>query len=498
MTIEEFNQKLLEAEEKFNFFDVEIFGKKIWGLLRFNYYLLDEVYADNDGISYNMDLFPKCNFFELIIKHLNNPGYDFLFRDLPCFLSQKDILYITEKYDIKYNTGRERKKVIEDYILSTPDNISYAILEYALSEGSYINFDMFKDKYYFSHEMLTALYKNNYNISREEVSSILLDKIILPLEKFFNKPIVDRVRILMIDICMFYILYSDIYNSFFSYILKKVKPKLVIFTEIYFITPILVEALRNQNIISANITFMYILVDEKYIGYSSNLKFNRYNPDYVICKGEIERDWFAKETHECKYGISKKNLLPIGNLSLNERFLRAKKSKYPFNEIKRYLVISSGFNKLKEFTLKLSKSLQEEKIEIIYKLHPLEFHKINEFIQYFKNTNVKIKADVSIYNLIETADLIIGEESNAIYESARFYKPIFIYNRFYKTHPLVKHNIATGISSVDDFLNKIKNPEKMTTTPENISYFYADNAKENYQNFLREVIGKNNHSTIYS
>lgn len=492
MTIEEFNKKLLEAEEKFKFFDVEIFGKKLWGLLRFNYYLLDEIFDEDLEISIQANKESRVDLYKFITNHFKNPCHDLLFKDLPFCMSQKDILYITERKNINCNSGIERKKVVDDYILSTPDNISYAILEFTRNENSYRDLGRPKNMYYFSNEMITALYKTNYNITLKEVLDALLNTIILPLENFFQKRISNRVKNYMIDISMFHIVYDNAYYSFFSSILKKAKPKMVIFEDFYWFTPILIDVLKSQSIISVIINTNYNIADEQNIAYNTNFKVNTYVPDYIICRGNIERDWFAKEIHGCKYGISKDNLLPIGNISLNERFLRAKKSKYLFNNVKRYLIISSGYTTLKEFALKLSKSLQDEKIEIIYKLHPLEFSQINEFTQYFKDNNVKIKADVSIYNLIETADLIIGEESNAIYESARFYKPIFIYGRFYKTHPLVKHNIATGIASVEDFLEKIKNPEKITTMPENISYFYADNAKENYQKFLRKILKKDN------
>lgn len=85
---------------------------------------------------------------------------------------------------------------------------------------------------------------------------------------------------------------------------------------------------------------------------------------------------------------------------------------------------------------------------------------------------------------------MIGEESTVLYESLKFGKNIFIYGEFSKTHPLVIQNLAIGIENVEDFLEKTKDLTNLNINYKAANYFYADNAKENYQKFLRGAINK--------
>jgi len=490
MTKEEFNAEWLKAEELCNLFDVEICGKKIWKYIRitsdmyFFDYELENVYQ-NGRCWANM---PKGNIIDLFFNYVKNPYRDMFCKDNPLFSRSTDLLYVVNRQNT-YRNGKFIHRTIGDYIISTPKDISYSVLEWIPAENDLQYYHLNKNQYFFSHEMVTALFKCNDRVSETIIIKELENKIIKPIEKTTQIRFSDKMKACMVDQVIFYIIYGDAYHNFYNYILKKIKPKLVIYSlfELPFVQ-ILMDVCVENNIKISEIQWGmgFSMIYE--LGYSANFNNKFIAPTYFMGYGDFSKKMFSKEYTHCKYGIGEENSISIGKIVLNESAIAANKNKLIHKNNKYYLIISSIYPQIIDFTIELAKKIKDKNIKIIYKLHPGESNRPDPKLKILKEHNVIIKDKVSIYSIIEWSDYIIGTESTALYESAKFGKPVFIYGEFSKTHPLVKKNVAIGIESVDDFLNKLKEPQNLNINPDAINYFYADNAKKNYQKFLNEII----------
>jgi hypothetical protein len=146
---------------------------------------------------------------------------------------------------------------------------------------------------------------------------------------------------------------------------------------------------------------------------------------------------------------------------------------------------------LAEMAVALSKKLNPEKYEILYKLHPREYHswRLN-YPKNFADANLQILTNVDLYELLNQSDVHIGVYSTTIMESLAFGKPLILFKTFGVHHfaDLVAAGRAILVETVDEMAQVIPRQLKFNADSKDISYYWESNSKEKILRRIQEIL----------
>ena len=157
------------------------------------------------------------------------------------------------------------------------------------------------------------------------------------------------------------------------------------------------------------------------------------------------------------------------------------------NDKKKILFISQASigDKLVKLACELNNIIDNEKYEIIYKLHPGEFSIWKEKYKELRNYSIKtIANEIDLYELFSKSSIQVGAYSTAIYEGLGFGLDTYIY-QIYGTNifeDLCKEGFITYINSANEL--KIYLERKSTNKKINEEYLWK---KDSLNNIIKEI-----------
>ena len=208
-----------------------------------------------------------------------------------------------------------------------------------------------------------------------------------------------------------------------------------------------------------------------------SVECKKHLPDYLLTYGQFWNDHMR--TPAVKIVVGNPHL----SLAL-EKFKNEKRQ----NGNKKILIISEGTinSPLVQLTKELEKKLQNEKYEIIYRIHPEEIASEEGYKELYTCKNVTISKTGDIYDLFFNSDYVVGSASTALFEANAFHKIIFIYDTFI-SRLYIPSELGIWFKDADELYYKIKNITEVNSK-ENMDYYWADNWSQNYKKFIDSVL----------
>ncbi len=470
----DFCSSFCEIETKYKLFDVEFNGIKYWKHARYfvRHMILHKIYGIGNPFWFDYD---RKNEWKLS-KYIH--GYqrvtDFVFHNINIGL-KKDILLFSFNRRIK--DGKNYVSPVTDEI-SLKLNRSHYTVESPYCGGYYRPTPIRGIKYY-------DVWKN---VGED-------DKLRIPINRgCFRKQILkffenefdiefsnDEKRILLTNI-NFYIMYRNDLMKNYKKIIKKISPKVVLYTCAYIgDMVVLTEVLKEMNIPSIELLHGYITETDVTYNYS-DIGLNNTLPDYIFVYSQIQKDLI-------KWGIPKENIRVVGWPWLEKKKNEVSENIGKQNRKKTLLFISCGNPVIAKYMKVLEKNLDCNQFEIIFKLHPTEYKvwkekypAIPDGIQVIDNN----EHDIHFY--LKKSDIVVGIASTVLYEAAIY--PVLIYILAEGMHERMKIIIKSGRAKlVHDEIELLScilnNPEK--EYKEDFSFF-AEHAIDNINNEIERII----------
>lgn len=489
MEIKDFFKELLEVEQKYNFFEQEIQGIKPWKYLRISSFeLWDEMgytYYDSHWINN----FKSADLQRAIDRRNNNESLKDRFEQDGLKFEHSDVLYFT--FNTRYKLfDKDFNNYIDDYILSTPDDLSYTVLEWSLRETEHRALNpATPNLQYISHEMIIARFGSNPIEDYDDIYDEMEEKFFDPIEKEMKFYIKYRTKKKFVYDVVCHLQFEDAYRKYYEYILKQVNPSIVMFYNPHEIsTRVLIDVCKKLGIVVCEISHGFVKTSPMYC---SNIEKELLYPDYVISFGTELINKLSRESYGCLYGVGENNIIPIGKplLSMVSQFYNSITDKKK-DETKQILIIGTPLESYWGFVESLSEKLKGLNVTALYKEHGTEYNrKISQLIKAEEN-GIKIIKQSYLYELIMNSDYIIGYTSTAVIESARLGKKPIIFMDENGYSEYADFRLAYPVRNADECIKKLKDRNDDWYSTDNIEYFYCSDPEEKYKKFLHDVVAK--------
>ena len=289
------------------------------------------------------------------------------------------------------------------------------------------------------------------------------------------------------DLCemIHYVWECSCFSRFYSEMLKRVSPKLLIVSSYYSVINMII--IREANRLGIpTVEMQHGTIGNEHVAYNciAGDVTNDAAPKYMLVYGRFEQDVMRSF-------VARKNIYKVGN-----PFLNSLRDHRPAGNsaCKSLLVISfiSDNEDLIRFTLQMREL--DSNMRIVYRFHPEE--RIDAaVIRQFESEEIECSSDfsVSIYELIMDCDYCIGTLSTALYEALCFKKPSFVLSRDVAESDLREaEKFLPHVSSAEEFSRLIAHSESRDDTERIAEYFYEPDTGL-LRKALRSIMKENQH-----
>jgi hypothetical protein len=244
---------------------------------------------------------------------------------------------------------------------------------------------------------------------------------------------------------------------------------------------IITKVAKQMNIATAEI--QHGLLD---IGYQyadkliRNPLFALHKTDYILTFG----DYFSKFIRSSSKNIS------IGNAFLEKKVEELNKQSRSPSSVPRIVFITQ-----REYTdglipiLKEALQAAEVDYNLIIRLHPSDTTGQSKYESFFGTAVTSFSIVEDIYELIQSADYIIGSYSTALYECSCFGKTPFIHRNEFSDH-FVPPGIGILFETAAELAQLLKTPMPPVNGVKK-EYYWKVDSEENFLNFYSTHISKN-------
>lgn len=404
---------LLDIEKKFDLFDIEINGFKVWWMSRYKIYELIDCEFKKIENANNISTPLKYKFSKLIyLKSLNFKINSY---------KKSDILCICGDDMRKKKVDGKAFDILFDYIGEYDKDTSYSILNTLSGKGFYKN----------------AYTKNCYNMAnmafrdyahRKMWRFILKKKHIRYINSIFDnveKYLYNKYSInvsLKKEVCKQSAVIIKEFNRARK-ILKKVNPKVLYSDCAYSPTNLIfVYAAKNLNI--PVVEYQHGLINERHVGYIYNKKVEKEDPipDFLCVYGSHFEKVIRKVNPQ-----SNLNIIQHGNLFLYEQLIK-RQSDIKREKVYDYLITTQGKLYASYWVEFIKDLLNEDKTsKILVKVHPNE---MLEYKNYYKDIinepRITFTNNVTVYDCFKISKKHLSCFSTCHYEALTYDLPTYV------------------------------------------------------------------------
>ena len=470
----DFCKKFCELEANYKLFDVEFNGIAYWKHARYFVYNMIRYKIYGTSVPFWFDNDKRDEWKLSRYTHGYQKLTDMLLHNIH-LCTQKDVLLFS--FNRRVKDGKKYVSPVTDEISLRLER-SHCIIEAPYCGGYYRPTPIKGIKYFDVWNGVGEDTKLRAPLNRGRFRKQILKIFENEFDIEFTN---EEKKILLVNI-NYYIMYrGDLINNY-KKIIKKIAPKVVLYTCAYIgDMVVLTEALKEMNIPSIELLHGY--VEDATVNYNySDINLNNALPDYIFVYSQIQKDIIH-------WGIPKKQVRVVG-----WPWLEKKKNEMPAvvdrqTKKKTILFISCGNPVMAKYMEVLSRNLDLNNYEIIFKLHPTEFA---EWKEQYHNLPDKIQVidnnEHDIYFYFAKSDMVIGIVSTALYEAAIYPVPIYILaeDMYEKMNILLKSKRAQLVNDEIALLSCITKDSgtgyKIDTS------FFAEHAVENINNEIEKII----------
>lgn len=443
-------REIKNLEHKNNLFQLKNnCGLYFWDIVRYDVFyqiLIDKGIFNPSGSSKHQSTTLQ-RIYRLIHAAFNLIFFSFM-------TSKKDILFYTVSRNFDSN-GYNYDAVLKDLIESTDSN--YYIETFFNSKHS----QPFNNRYW-----LHAL-QLNHKFIKSRASSIEYDWVSKIINQSFN---LDR------DWGVFIAEIIDRYSNekkAYLKILKKVKPKVLIFNRNGFLAP-LVSAAHQMNVKVFEMQHGSITPASLFYNYPEDINLTHLStlPDTLFLLG----DYWSKSVSG---GVEK---IIIGNNEIYRELVRERSNH-------RVLTVISGkfvFEELIAFTVQLSEHIPDYKI--YFKLHPGEqMHRKPAKEKTATKTNIEVVYDeMSVERLLQKSQSVLLIQSTCAYSALQAGCNLFVLKRHYyqESSDIFGFDNVYLVDNIMDALNGLRKKSKASDVE-----FFTDFKEDRFKKIIKQELG---------
>ena len=301
-------------------------------------------------------------------------------------------------------------------------------------------------------------------------------------EKEFSITFTKEEKTILITNINYFIMFREELMANYSKILKKINPRLVLYTTSYIGEwVVLTETLKQLKIPCAEILHGY--VDKHYLPYNYlKVGINDAQPDYIFVYSQLQKE-------NVNWGISLDNIRVAGYPEGERRAAELLADSRNRDSI-RITFISSMAPAIEKYINILADNLDMKKYEILFKLHPNEYTSWREI---YTSLSDKIQIidhnENDIHHYLVSSDIIVGINSTALYEATFYPANIYILKEdsYENMELLIRSETAFLVEDGRQLLSFIlQNKGNSCKSNENI---YKRNSISNINSEIRNIIG---------
>ncbi len=470
MTEKELVDLFLLYEEKNSLFDWNINGIKIWQYVRFSifeeirciYFNISKSFANPPQPSFSGTMSPSIIFDKYISRNIK-------------FRGRKDVLIVSHPRKIIDQSNYYRD--IYTCWLDSELTLSHLVLDLNTRDGDYI---LQKSHNILTHDYHAFAEKNKLTPSSHLASkNDVLRIVIRPLESLYGITISTSKKNRLLSYINFVLAYKDSYECYYTYVINKIHPRVVILPVGYGTTNQFLISVAHKNGIPV-IELEHGSATESHVAYNYSRKMNLESfPDYFFSFGTYN-------VTKVRWPIDNKNVIPVGFPELERNIKSIPSSKITI------VFISCEFRIMDNMVRELYDLLDKSKYQIIYKLHPKEMKDYQTLVSpTFWGTTVEVvhNLDKSLYDCLSQASWVVGMSSTALYEATAFDTKVAIIDHIYSafSKPLYETGKALLVNDMEHLARCIK--ENSFIPNKDISFFERNSINKMDYNIHKIVCG---------
>lgn len=440
-------------------YDKKLFDDKI-NNINYWYYIRENIYEKlNNQINKNCTISnnsPKHSFIHYL-KLLYNLIINYFFYNPLLFLKKKDVLILSCSRRIKDDKSYE---CIYTDIISKNLKPSYYVFEEAF-EYIHLKPVATKNLRYLDYIKVNSAIKKRlfklFKINKlVQVDRIKIKELVEDINLKFSVSISKHEIIAFVEDTL------QSYNCTYSYyekILKKVKPKAIIEICHYEFTKLLINEVAKNNGVKI-IELQHGVIGTNHEAYNFYEKINiKSYPDYIFLFGEYWKK-------NARFPIENSNLMVTG-FPYFENKIKSIKKRVVQKKIILFISQPGIGEELSNLAVQLKTSLQQDKYEIVYKLHPLEYYDWENKYSNLTNNAISViaKSNESVYDYFNISYCQVGVYSTAIFEGLAFNLKTIILKTYGHEfmRDLYQNGIATLVTNANEVLEVLENSEIATS-----------------------------------
>ena len=463
----DFIDSFLKFEAVNNMFDVKVYNIKVWNYIRFTIYT---------GLLSLFDIDKSVMQVDILKGEYKKGIKEYIRENIICnqrFVTHRDVLIIP--HERKYKTNDDYYRCIYTNLIDETIKQSHYILDSQSVFGDYTP-QKSKNVIYSKKDKFEKKENNNNTYKKCKIEEFET-KIIQPLENYFKISIPQEIKKQWKEILDNYLYRRRYLVSYYTYILNRVKPKVIMMVVSYsFDRMILCEIAKEKSI--PVVELMHGVMTKGYLPYCFPKRMQLESfPDFIFT--------FGKHEYTEKLPISSKRVLPVGFPEL-EQYTKCKKT----HKRKQILFISQGQVEIAQIAKELSDSISDDEYEIIYKLHPKEYASWQKDLgEYLRKPNIQVAGDYNhtVYEYLSQADWVVGIYSTVLFEATAFDTKIAILksSMSINVEKLFQNGHAVLVDGAKELKEAIEKNEEMNNPTDE---FFTSNSLYNIQHNVDRII----------
>ena len=474
MTSTDVLEKFLKTEYDYQMFDKTCSGVKIWQYVRTFVYpvVLNKLLGINSTQTSISNIRPH----DEVLKTLHG-WFEYKVKRNIFFANNRDVLIFSSPFRVE--DGEFYYRDIHTSRIDDGLSLSHYVLDRRVAPTSIVlsksknmlTFDIEKFEYVYGVE------KNN-KANKHELECYFLQ----PIEREFGIVFSLKERKKIFNFANSRVFWNESFTKYCKYLIKKIKPKAILFVCLAdLINQIVCVVAGELNIPTIELQHGTIFEFIPYYFYKpSETKLSGF-PDYFFSYGDYEKEI-------SRMPIPQNHIVSVGSPEIENRLICPSET-YNSDKKKKIVFISSFFKETAEVARQLSFLLDDEKYEVVYKLHPKEILTWEGKMGYlFKDTKIKVIDELdSIHNYLKDADWVVGTASTGLFEATcyKHVKIAYINNYGAIDHPLISKGKAVPVYTAFELQKTIEEDSFSS----NKDYdFYKLNSMANINREIERII----------
>lgn len=474
MQLDEFMNSFLEFEETYELFKVKINNERIWHYLRLDVY--NDLLNEKGYVTFERKLTSKK-------AENRNKTLEYMWKkNISCnqFLAHKRAVLIVS-HGRKYKDGDKYYKCPYTHLLDLSLSNSHYVLDVKTPDGNY-ELQKSNNILYFDIDKFNRIKRVHF--PKESVSKLEIEKKIMkPIETYFGISIGLEIRKKWFNRVIFFIHTKRYYINYYSYLLKKIRPKIILIAYAYgFERMLLCEVAHRMHI--PVVELQHGIIGAEHIAYNfKKLMHLSSFPDYVFTFGQYEKE-------RTRFPIPKSHVIPTGYPELENKYNIYKKKR---RNKKVILFISQTLIEIAKFAQVVAQKLDSEKYEIVFQLHPFEYACWESTIgRYLLHPNIKVVGSYNhtVYESLAQADWVVGNFSTVLSEAQMFDVKVAVlkFDMYRAVRFLYQNGYAVLVDSPEQLIKEI---EEDTFQPNREVSLFEKNSLEKMQKSINEIMKSN-------